>query len=51
MNSLTIYSLSLLFIRVIFSAEEYRLAHYIGFLRKMRFDKITIQGGQVIMPL
>lgn len=47
MNSLVVYSFALLFVRGLFAAEEHRIAHYVGQLRKMKIQAVTLRDGQV----
>lgn len=51
MNHLVIYSVSLLFLRGLLSAEENRLPYYIGLFKKMRSTKLTLRGQQVTIAL
>jgi hypothetical protein len=46
MSNLIVYSLSLLFLRGLLTAEEHRLAYYIGQLRKLPPLKIIIRGSR-----
>lgn len=51
MDPIMIYSLSLLFVRSLFSAEDHRLAYHIDWIRKARLASVTFRGREITLEV